>query len=86
MNSVQWVKESLTQTQVHSITLDHVAQKYEIDKVNFLKIDVEGHELEVLKGANYVLNKCENIAIETHELENDPLCAQIQEVLREHGF
>lgn len=32
-------------------TLDTLVQKHEIDHVAFLKLDLEGHELEALKGA-----------------------------------
>ena len=36
-------------------TLDNYCQERNIEKIDFLKIDVEGHEVEVLKGAeNYI--------------------------------
>lgn len=36
-------------------TLDCYCQKYGIDRINFIKIDVEGMEYEVLKGSEMVL-------------------------------
>jgi FkbM family methyltransferase len=37
--------------EVEKITLDEYTKKYKINEINLLKIDVEGHELDVLKGA-----------------------------------
>ena len=42
---------------VQSTTLDELAIKKNIIKINFLKIDVEGNELNVLKGAANFLSK-----------------------------
>lgn len=46
-------------SQIESITLDNFFSESgrEIQLPNFIKIDVEGHELEVLKGASAVLQK-----------------------------
>lgn len=38
-------------------TLDHYCDQKDIRKIDFLKIDVEGHELEVLKGAKKMLSE-----------------------------
>ena len=38
-------------------TLDNFTSENNIDQINFLKIDVEGHELEVLKGGKRLLEK-----------------------------
>lgn len=42
--------------QVGKTTLDDYLNKKKIIKVNLLKIDVEGHELQVLKGASKAIN------------------------------
>lgn len=36
---------------VETVAIDSVIQEYDLSTVDFMKIDVEGHELEVLKGA-----------------------------------
>lgn len=41
---------------VQLTTLDAYCLEHAIDRVDFLKIDVEGHELDVLKGATTLLN------------------------------
>ncbi len=72
---------------VSSVTLDQIMQKFDVKEVDLLKIDVEGHELEVLKGANWFLTICKHIAMETHEGENNaPSNVQIIENLEKHGF
>jgi FkbM family methyltransferase len=46
--------------------LDLFCQRMLIEKINFLKIDVEGHELQVLKGSERMINerRIENIQFE----------------------
>jgi FkbM family methyltransferase len=49
-------------------TIDSVADELNLKRVDFMKIDVEGAELEVLKGAKKVLSEYHpSIAMETHE-------------------
>ena len=57
--------------------------------INWIKIDVEGAELEVLKGASDILSKSKNIAllIEIHNLPGDTnFYTQIVEFLRSFNF
>jgi FkbM family methyltransferase len=58
--------------EVNANTLDHLLQLKGIMEINWVKIDVEGAELEVLKGATNVLSKSKDIAllIEVHGLDN----------------
>jgi len=59
---------------VCAITLDHFIEKEKIEKVDFIKIDVEGHEGAVLKGAkNALLNMRPRLIVELHNPEQDKL-------------
>src|SRR5205085_3237996 len=42
---------------VQSVTLDSLAQSFNLSSVDLIKIDVEGFELDVLKGAGELLNR-----------------------------
>jgi hypothetical protein len=56
--------------QVPIISLDNLCKDHSIEKIHFLKIDTEGFELEVLKGAaNFIKeNKIEVIQFEFNEM------------------
>jgi FkbM family methyltransferase len=58
--------------EVNANTLDFLLQLKGITDVNWIKIDVEGAEFEVLKGATNVLSKSKDIAllIEVHGPDN----------------
>lgn len=89
-SSVQFLsrfeKGKTVQISISSTTLDQIMHEYDIQKVDFLKIDVEGHELEVLKGAGHFLDICGHVAVETHERVGGPSNTQIIESLRRHEF
>ncbi len=77
--------------QVSANTLDYLLQSKEIkqEKVNWIKIDVEGAEFEVLKGATNVLSKSKDIAllIEVHNLTGGKsLYGPIMEFLNSYNF
>jgi FkbM family methyltransferase len=58
--------------EVNADTLDNILQLNRIKQVNWVKIDVEGAELEVLKGATNVLSNSKDISLllEVHGFEN----------------
>ena len=60
------------------------------EQVNWIKIDVEGAEYEVLKGAINVLSKSKNIAllIEIHEIGEDgkTFYQPIMDLLNNYNF
>jgi FkbM family methyltransferase len=50
--------------EVEGRTLDYLLSEYvQINQVNWIKIDVEGAELEVLKGAHYILSNSKDVRI-----------------------
>src|SRR5215203_6887711 len=60
-----WINAQEKFVEVNANTLDYLLQLNEIrqEEVNWIKIDVEGAEFEVLKGAINVLSKSKDIAI-----------------------
>jgi FkbM family methyltransferase len=77
--------------EVEANTLDNILQQNGInpEDVNWVKIDVEGAEYEVLRGATNVLSKSNDIAllIEIHNLSNDTNYYQpIMDLLGHNNF
>ena len=65
------------------IRLDDYVIRREIDRVALLKIDTEGMELEVLRGASEVLARTALVAMETH---GDARHREVLDRLRSAGF
>jgi FkbM family methyltransferase len=77
--------------EVNADTLDNILDSIGIkpENVNWIKIDVEGAELEVLKGAMSILSKSKDIAllIEIHNLgDGKNLYEPIMELLNQYNF
>ena len=69
-------------------TLDNLASDLNSNRI-FLKIDVQGHELDVLKGSTKTLEKVIAIHIEVsnqHLYSNDTLGFQVWSFLNDYGF
>jgi FkbM family methyltransferase len=81
-------KSEMKKLIIKTTTLDElVKEKYK--QIAWIKIDVEGAELEVLKGSSTILSKTKNIIIEVHEHilnQNNKNSKEILEILEENGF
>lgn len=79
-------REKLLSTQLVKVdTLDNVVSMLGLSRVDELKIDVEGAELDVLQGAVRTLSKHRpKVAIEIHPW--GPSRSQITEFLQEQGY
>ena len=51
---------------IQTTTLFSILEKENIENIDFLKIDTEGHELEVLQGMKEKINKVKRILVEFH--------------------
>ncbi len=69
-------------------TLDNLMDELGIDKINFVKMDIEGAEIEALKGAEKMLtNKNLKLVIEAnHIINGEPTYKTIAPWLRKKGF
>ncbi|MFL6330760.1 MAG: FkbM family methyltransferase, partial [Nitrososphaeraceae archaeon] len=76
--------------EVNANTLDNLLQQSGISQeVNWIKIDVEGAELEVLKGAHDIMSNSKNITllIEVHNVEDGKnLYTPIMDLMEKHNF
>jgi FkbM family methyltransferase len=77
--------------EINANTLDNLLKENDIiqENVNWIKIDVEGAELEVLKGATNVLSKSKDISllIEIHNIEDGKtLYEPIMDLLNNYHF
>lgn len=75
---------------IETSTLDAFCAAEGINTIDFLQIDVQGAELQVLKGASEILNRgVLGIQAEvefSHLYVNQPLFADVDVYLRGHGF
>ncbi len=75
---------------IETTTLDEFCQSEGIEEIDFLQIDVQGAELQVLQGASQILGQSV-LAVQaevefSHLYKNQPLFADVDIYLREQGF
>ncbi|MFQ5970270.1 MAG: FkbM family methyltransferase [Nitrososphaerales archaeon] len=70
--------------EVNANTLDYLSQLLGIGEVNWIKIDVEGAEFEVLKGAHNVLTNSKDLTL-LIEVHSPDLFKLIMELLRSYN-
>jgi hypothetical protein len=87
MSNWIWVKPEDKFVEVNANTLDNLLQQIRIKQVNWIKIDVEGAEFEVLKGAHNLLLNSKNIVLlmEVHGSQND-YRLRLEEFIRSYNL
>ncbi|MBV8165201.1 MAG: FkbM family methyltransferase [Alphaproteobacteria bacterium] len=89
LEAVHGLAEETQLVGVHDVTTVRLDDVSEIDDVDFIKIDVQGSELDVLKGAERVLGRAVAVHTEVEFVElyrGVPLVAEIDLHLRSRGF
>jgi len=71
--------------EVNAHTLDNLLRQLDIDEVNWIKVDVEGAELEVLKGSAGILSKSRDLSL-LLEVHSSDLVGPIVELCKHHGL
>ena len=75
--------------QLPMLTLDTLVDVSSLEAPFLLKLDVQGYEIEVLKGANTLLAKADIVLLEVSILEYNkgaPLIAEVIGFMDAHGF
>lgn len=72
--------------EVEADTLDHMLEELGIKRVDFMKVDVEGAELEVLEGAREILKRTRKVVVECHRLGKHFTWPFVQDILKDAGF
>jgi len=62
-------------------TLDSMVEQYNIPLPDLIKMDVQGAELDILKGAEKTLKSCNHIILEVQKVEYNKGAPQQKEVL-----
>lgn len=78
-----------TKTKIKTQTLDNILEINGLKYPNYMKLDIQGAELEALKGSVNSLKSicCIELEIEFAELyENQPLFSEVEQFLRQNGF
>jgi 2-O-methyltransferase len=78
-----------TPIMVNTITLDDWAEKYNVDHVDFMWLDMQGAELQALQVAPKVLKNVKVLLIEvslTERYKDNPLYNEVKSWLEKQGF
>lgn len=74
---------------IKGVTLDSLVREKNFPKPHLIKIDVQGAEIDILKGAKETLQSCEDIILEaqhTNYNEGAPMVEDVIEYLKSIGF
>ncbi len=79
--------QNLSSEIIRADTLDNILRELRVRKVNFIKMDIEGAEIEALKGMERTLRKNVKLAIASYHIVNGRKTINfIIPFLRERGF
>ena len=68
-------------------TLDNICSQLKIKMVDFIKMDIQGTELQALEGAIGILKTVRKIVVETHRVSGkEPTWPKVQKFLKDRGF
>ena len=71
------------------MTLDELVEKKKLKNIDFIKIDTQGSELNILKGGKKTLKMAEFVLLETQNLEynsNAPFTEDVIIAMKDYGF
>lgn len=87
--TVHYVGENLQVLELTTRRLDRLSAQHQLPTPDLIKLDVQGAELDVLRGAGSLLEKCTALIVELSLVqanEGAPLAADIMAGIKELGF
>jgi FkbM family methyltransferase len=87
-NSIMLTRaRTMNYVEVNADTLDSILEQNKINQVNWIKIDVEGAEFEVLKGSTKTLSSSDiSLLIEIHNIDDPSHYDNILDFLKYHNY
>lgn len=87
-SSAHWKPENGISTKKEAITLDYWVKKNNISKIDFIKMDIEGAEIEAIEGCREIINNFKpNFAIASyHIVNNEPTYIKIESFFKSIGY
>ena len=70
--------------QVRQYTLDDLCKELKVSKIDLVKINAEGAELDILRGAQEILSHVRALIVAVHHEPNEPII--VDEFLKSKGF
>ncbi len=75
--------------EIDGVTLDHFVQQQNIQHIDFIKVNIEGAELQMIEGMKETIKITKNIAISCHDFlfdDNRQIKSKIIEFLEHNNF
>lgn len=71
---------------IQTTTLKNIFEDNNLTYIDFLKIDCEGGEFEILESSKEILKRVKKISMEVHRISNDKNIYFLKSILEESGF
>lgn len=82
-----FVDESGEYEEVKAVTIEEIMRDAQLSEINYIKIDCEGAEYDILLNANStMLAKMELVALEVHQKRPDHDPKKLEQLFTRHGF
>ncbi len=85
LNDYDLSKSGVEKIEIQTLTMDEYCQQQGVTRMGYLKIDVEGHELSVIRGGLQTLQKLKPI-IQVELRVHEASCDQVIETLLSSGY
>jgi len=83
------IMRPVEEVKCRSVSIDKFMNSRDIDRIHAIKLDTQGAELDILKGAKKALASCLFVIVEVEFnslYEGQPLFCDVDRFMRDHGF